>query len=173
MIYFDLIGVKPLDKALGALIKRISNPAPAFKEIRKSFIASEKKLFASQGGSGANGSWDDWSNDYKDWREWTHPEAGTNKMILTGGLLDSLVGAGPGHVYELTEHEMRIGTDLPAKNGMSLGFIHMDTHEVKYPYGNTGNESMKVVGRKVIDPTMAEMNDWSQKIFSHILGGLA
>jgi len=170
MIYVDIVGLGEFESMLNTFVSRLANMEPVFQDIRQDFIASEKELFASEGGTGTNGTWDGWSDSYANWREWKHPEAGNSTMILTGGLLDSLVGAGPGHVFELTEHEMRIGTDLPGANGDSLGAIHYGLHTVKYPYGNTSASSMQVVGRKVIDPTMAEMNTWSRMVFSHILG---
>ena len=172
MIKLDFIftGIKETVQFYDQMLARLADLSPAWVDIQKDFIASEKALFASEGGSGENGTWEDWSKDYIEWREWAHPESGMNKMILSGGLLDSLVGAGPGHVLQITPHEIRIGTDLPAKNGMSLGAILSQQHTAKYPYGNTSAQPAPIPGRKAIDPTSAEIDTWTRMVFSRILG---
>ena len=170
-IKLDIIGLDTTLAFYDGMIARIADMTPAFKDIRLDFIASEKELFASEGGSGENGTWDDWSESYTEWREWEHPEAGTNKMILSGGLLDSLVGAGPGHVARMTANTMEVGSDLPAKDGQSLAFIHARGFTAKYPYGNTAASPIRVASqRKTIDPTTSEIDTWTRMIFSRILG---
>jgi len=169
MFTIELVGAQKVISFIDGMISRILDLSPAWERIHEDFIETELELFASEGASGADGSWDGWTDSYADWREANYPWAPENIMILEGGLLDSLTG-GSGHIARMGPQEAAFGSGLLTESGYGLGAVHFEGFSVKYPYGNTGAQSVDVPARKAIDPTDEDIDRWTEMVATHIFG---
>ena len=167
MFQFEIIGLQKALNVIDKLIARIADLTPAFIRIHDDFLRTEAELFATEGGSGADGGWDGWTPDYQDWRDMHHPDAPENILILEGGLVDSLTG-GSGHVLRITAQGAEMGTDLLTESGYGLGAVHFEGFTVPAPYGNKGAASTRVPARKAIDPTQEDIDRWMGIVAQHI-----
>ncbi len=107
---YEVAGDVQLDRALSRYGDALKDLRPAFQEIAESFKQIEAKQFASEGGVGSVG-WAPLSANYALWKGMHYP--GKKILELSGALLASVTGAGPGYIEEIKKDSLKLGTKLP------------------------------------------------------------
>lgn len=131
-------------KRLDGLTHRGKDFAPAFVRIQRSFLAAERKRFASEEG------WAPLAPDYRARKARRGLDART--MRATGELERALTsGRGPGAVAEISRTEATFGTDLP-----------------RAVYAQRGSGTRR---RRVLVIDRRRRTTWTRMIRDHLMGG--
>lgn len=101
------LGLLRVGHAVSDLSASVGGKPSLWDRWRAAFYASEKALFASEGGTGAQGAWRALTPDYARWKRSHYP--GGKILVASGAMKASLTG--PGGIYETTPTQMLIGTE--------------------------------------------------------------
>ena len=116
---FELLGERQIDRRLGRIELATVDATPAWEMLAESFLDTERKQFATQGG--LSGGWRPLSDRYAAWKAAHYP----GKPILqrTGDLARSLT-EGP-QIRVIEPHQMVLGTDVDYAHWHQLGTDRM------------------------------------------------
>lgn len=155
-------GTKAWESDMSRLIFDLSfkTMKEAGAQIIQDFYGVEKKLFISQGGSGASGSWPPLSENYRAWKKKHYP--GRPIMVLGAHLMASLIGTSSDSIHTVSKTgdtwRITIGTNAKSKDGFDYPLYH----QKKAPKR-----------RRTIDPTIQDLQKWMNIIQRHCVNSFA
>ena len=126
-ITLEIEGEKQLDRALGAMAKRVKNLRGVWPDIQEDFLEGERRIFKEQGT--VKGKWKKLSQPYASRK--AKKFRGRGILIATGNLMGSLTKAKhPNHFFVASRKGMTIGTAVSYAKFHQTGTAKMPKREV-------------------------------------------
>jgi phage gpG-like protein len=164
-ISFEVDGDQQVLRRLDRFSGNIKNMKPAFRKMHSSFLAIERKQFATQGRS-SSGGWKpispQWKRQKLDWRKSGHihidqhgarPVVDYRILHMTRLLRESLIKAGhPLHIKDIGEDQVFFGTRV----------FYAKYHQ---------NPKDKSNRRRPVELTEMQRREWMNILQSHLVKG--
>jgi hypothetical protein len=137
-----LEGYDGLAQALAIMLGATEDLRPVWPLYHRAFMDAERIRIESHG----EGEWGRYSGWYAKWKATKHP--GSGPFVITGATKASLVGEGPGHIYEPYPRYVKFGTTQPP---------------AEYNYRKKGRHRRRVIDAK----SPALMNELRKAVEEH------